>query len=129
MHVVRRFPDRMKWKIDHLRPNLMLTALLLKIPEQSPYRCQQIGRGSPMVVLRRETWNVGGYMEVSGAPMNLGQNSGSCDNGCGIIRHGVHQQYRNLNSVRRPLGAVTLFVGRLFQMGRRCHKRRLISTP
>ena len=37
-----------------------------------------------MVVLRRETWNVGGYMEVSGAPMNLGQNSGSCDNGCGI---------------------------------------------
>ncbi len=63
--------DHMKWKIYRLRPSLMPTAVLREILERSPYVCRQIGQGSPMVVMRRDVWDVGGYEQVSGAPVNL----------------------------------------------------------
>lgn len=71
MILIGRFFDDLKWWIYRLRPSLMPTAAIQEILERSPYVCKQIGQGSPMVVMRREVWDVGGYDVVPGAPMNL----------------------------------------------------------
>lgn len=71
MRLIRRFLDGMKWKIYRLRPSLLPTPVFREILALSPYVCNQIGQGSPMVVMRREVWDAGGYEEVPGAPMNV----------------------------------------------------------
>lgn len=63
--------ERLRWIIWRRWPRRMPAALRCRILELAPYRCEQIGQGNPMIVMRREVWEAGGYEEVPGAPFNL----------------------------------------------------------
>lgn len=51
-------------------PQYLPSTFQQEILSLSPFLCQQIGQGSPMIVMRRETWDAGGCEEVPGAPTN-----------------------------------------------------------
>lgn len=63
--------DRMKWAVWCRWPAYMPESIRREILELSPFVCNQLGQGSPMVVQRREDFHAGSYDEVPGAPCNI----------------------------------------------------------
>mgnify|MGYP003381539764 CR=1 FL=1 len=63
--------DRVKWKVWRHFPEWMPDEIQAEILKLSPFVCEQIGQGNPMIVMRREVWNAGEYEVVPGAPMNI----------------------------------------------------------
>lgn len=61
----------LQWIFWKNYPQWMPLPLRLHILALSPYRCDCIGQGSPMVVMRREAWDAGIYEAVPGAPCNI----------------------------------------------------------
>ena len=58
------------WKLWRCFPGWMPWKYQRQILKLSPYVCEQIGQGSPMVVMRREVWEAGEYEDIPEAPLN-----------------------------------------------------------
>lgn len=71
VYLSRRMSEHLKWSIWSRWPQWMPPEIQRRIFELSPYRCQQIGQGEPMIVMRREAWEAGAYEPVSGAGVNI----------------------------------------------------------
>ncbi|MBL8869671.1 MAG: hypothetical protein JNK90_07740 [Planctomycetaceae bacterium] len=67
---MKRFWRWCRWEYWKRFPRYLPLAYQREIFSLSPYACRQVGQGSPMVVMRREVWDAGGYEEIAGAPLN-----------------------------------------------------------
>lgn len=68
---IRSLLEAAKWAIWSRWPRLLPDTIRRQILELSPYRCDQIGQGEPMIVMRREVWDAGKIEEVPGAGYNV----------------------------------------------------------
>lgn len=63
--------EQFRWMLWQRWPGRMPAPLRRRILELSPWRCDQIAQGEPMVVMHRESWEAGVYARIPGTPFNL----------------------------------------------------------